>query len=250
MRNKRVIFRFCLPAITLVTAGILMLGLILSFVICHLSFPARAMGGPVPRGQAAGFLIDNFENGNFTTKPAWWVFDHISPEVLSKNNFPDGDHLVAREMGNYSLFIKGTTKTAWYAGGMGVYLSRPGQELSQYRNLQIDLYGYGPGQGTLKIELFDDDNNNWETEQNTREGYALLYDDRFVAEVMVDWLGWKRVVIPFSDFKDDNPGVGDDLWNPFQTGNSGGLLQMQFICIASSKNGALQYAVDNLRLTK
>lgn len=211
------------------------------------SFPAGAMGGPVPRSQPVGYLIDNFESGNF---PAWWVFDKISPEAVSAAGLRDGDPLVARETGKYSLLIKGQTKTEWYAGGMGTYFARPNLDLSQYRNLQMDIYGFGPGQGTLKIELYDDDNNNWDLEQNTMEAYAPLYDDRFTAELTVDWMGWKRVVIPFANFKDENAGVGDDLWNPVQGGKSGGLLQMQFICISSRKIGTLQYAVDNIRLTK
>ena len=211
---------------------------------------AGAMGGPVPKAQPVGYLIDNFESGNFGVNPAWWVFDKISPEAVSTTGLLDGDPLVAREAGKYSLLIKGATRTEWYAGGMGVYFARPGQDLSQYRNLQMDIYGFGPGQGTLKIELYDDDNNNWDLEQNTMEAYAPLYDDRFAAELTVDWMGWKRVVIPFANLKDENAGVGDDFWNPVQGGKSGGLLQMQFICISSRKIGTLQYAVDNIRLTK
>ena len=208
---------------------------------------AVAMGSPVPRGQQTGFLIDNFEAGNFNS---WWIFDKVSPEAASTADFRSGDPLVVREAGNYSLLIKGEIKTEWYAGGMGIYFAKPNQDLLQYRNLQMDIYGFGPGQGTLKIELFDDDNNNWDLEQNTMEAYTPLYDDRFSTEMRVDWMGWKRVVIPFTDFKDENAGVGDDAWNPNQGGKSGGLLQMQLICISSRKIGFLQYAIDNVRLTK
>lgn len=209
-----------------------------------------AMGGPVPRGQSTGYLIDNFEGGKFSVSPAWWVFDNISPEVVSAPGLRGGDPQIAREAGNYSLLLRGQTKNDWYAGGLGVYFARPGQDLSQYRNLQLDIFGFGPGQGTLKIELFDDDNNNWDMEQNTREAYVPLLDDRFSTEMRVDWTGWKRVVIPLAELRDDNPGVGDGLWNPEQARGSGGLLQLQFIGITSVKIGTLQYAVDNITLTK
>ena len=42
--------------------------------------------------------------------------------------------------------------------------------------------------------------------------------------------------------------IGDDIWNPQQVGGSGGLLQFQFICIASSDKGRVNYNVDNVML--
>lgn len=216
---------------------------ILLFGIWLFPGAAGAMGGPVPKAEKVGLLIDDFEDGNLSSSPFWWVFDQVSPEVTS-------DPLLQRDSSKYALLIKGESKSAWYAGGLGCYLAKQGQDLSNYRNLQLDIYGYGPGQGTLKIELFDDDNGNWDLEQNTLEAYAALYDDHYVHELLVDWVGWKRVVIPFANFQDINPGVGDDVWNPAQAGATGGLLQIQFICISSRKVGTLQFAVDNLRLTK
>lgn len=235
MRNRYLIFGFIW---------------LLGFGIWLLHGEAGAMGGPVPRPQSLGLPIDNFEDGNLALSPSWWIFDRVSPEVVGAASLREGDPTVARETGNYSLLIKGENKTEWYAGGLGSYLARAGRDLSSFRNLQMDVYGFGPGQGTLRIELFEDDNNNWDLEQNTMEAYAPLYDDRFAAEMIVDWVGWRRVVMPLTDFVDTNPGVGDDLWNPVQTGQSGGLLQFQFICITSRKIGTLQYAVDNVRLTK
>ncbi|MBI5399930.1 hypothetical protein HZB07_04915 [Candidatus Saganbacteria bacterium] len=209
-----------------------------------------AMGAPVPHSRPAGLLIDDFEGGTFNVNPLWWVFDGVSPEVVSTANFREGAPEVIRDTSKYSLLIKGKARGNWYAGGMGVYIAKPGQDLSAYRNLQLDVYGFGPGFGRIKVELFDDDNGNWNMEQHTLEASAPLYDDRFVSDILVDWVGWKRVIIPFSDFKDDNPKVGDNIWNPEQTNRSGGWLQMQFIGLASEASGALQYAVDNVRLTK
>ncbi|MGB9613172.1 MAG: hypothetical protein ACPL4K_03235, partial [Candidatus Margulisiibacteriota bacterium] len=150
--------------------------------------------------------------------------------------------------GNYSLGLSGMAKN-WYAGGCGTYLAKERQDLSKYTNLRLDIYGNGPGSGTLKIELFDDDNNNWQVEQDPAKNYAPIYDDKFTYEIRVDWTGWKRVSIPIADFADENPLIGDDVWNPFQTGGSGGLLQMQFICLASSDKGKVNYQVDNVMLT-
>jgi len=206
-----------------------------------LSFPAEAMGSPVPRHYHKVELdigIDDFDDGDFTANSSWWVFDNVSPEVTSI------------EGSSLALHIKGKAQNNWYAGGMGVYLAKPNRNFSQYRSLEMDIYGFGPGQGTLKIELFDDDNGNWEIEQNTLEANVLLYDDRFVKQITVDWVGWKHIVIPLADFQDDNSGVGDDFWNVEQANQSGGLIQLQFICIASKKDGSFHYLIDNIVFTR
>jgi hypothetical protein len=57
------------------------------------------------------------------------------------------------------------------------------------------------------------------------------------------------VAIPLADFTDDNPMVGDDIWNPGQINGSGGLLQMQIICLASSDKGRVDFNLDNIQLT-
>lgn len=224
-----------------------------SILFLFLTFMAAsvlAMGSPVPPPQRMGYLIDDFEDGEYNLNQKWWVFGKIEPEVIATADLKEGNQMVYKDVGSFSLYIKGETETEWYSGGMGCYIAKAGQEISKYRNLQLDIYGYGPGQGTLKIELFDDDNNNWFLELNTLEAYTPLFDDRFVNEFMVDWVGWKRVVIPLYCFVDSNPSIGNDIWDPDQKDQSGGLLQMQFICIASHKIGAMQYAVDNIKLTR
>jgi hypothetical protein len=233
--------------------------LVLSFVICHLSFVC-AMGGPAPQKQAGGgagsvlgpqngnYLIDNFESGSLKQPREWWTFDINKAEVAPNSALKMGDEKVAAEVGNYSLLLSGPVKN-WYAGGCGTYLAKEKQDLTKYNAFQADIYGNGPGSGTIKVELIDDDNNNWQVEQDPNKSYAPIYDDRFVYEIRVDWNGWKRVNIPFADFTDDNPGVGDDVWNPQQTGASGGLLQTQFICIGSTDKGTVNYNVDNVMLT-
>lgn len=231
--------------------GVWLLVIISSFVISHWSL-VEGMGGPAPKKggvmvKEGMFLIDDFESGSLKYPREWWVFDIKKGEIASNKDLNLGDAAVANEIGNYSLVLAGEA-TNWYAGGCGSYLAKEGQDLSKYSALQLDVYGNGPGSGTLKIELFDDDNRNWQAEQDPAKNYAPIYDDKFISEVRVDWNGWKRVAIPFADFVDDNPKVGDDVWNPQQIGGSGGLLQVQFICIASSDRGRVNYNVDNVAL--
>jgi hypothetical protein len=213
------------------------------------------MGGPAPKkstavlgGSTGAYLIDNFESGNLHSPRDWWTFDIKTADVVSNQSYRGGDGKVASEVGKYSLLLRGTANN-WYAGGAGTYLAKEGLDLSKYNSFQIDIYGNGPGSGTLKVELLDDDNNNWQCEQDPKKSYAPVYDDKFVYDIRVDWMGWKRLVIPFADFNDDNPGVGDDIWNPQQTGGSGGLLQTQFICLGGSDKGNINYNVDNICLT-
>ena len=225
---------------------------VLSFLVCG---PVSAMGGPAPTTKPAQtsvdtggrFLIDNFESGNLRSPREWWTFDIKKAEVVSNSNYKDGDAQVASSVGNYSLLCQGEAKN-WYVGGCGTYLAKEGQDLSKYNFLQVDIYGGGPGSGTFKVELLDDDNRNWQVEQDPAKSYSPVYDDKFVYDVVVDWQGWKKVIIPLADFVDSNPGVGDDVWNPQQKDGSGGLLQLQFVCLAATDKGMLKYNLDNIML--
>lgn len=216
---------------------------------------AGAFGGPapeVPKEKAevevgGRYLIDDFESGSLTTK-GWWTFDIETAKVVSNDELKLGGEDASRNVGNYSLLLRGEA-TNWYAGGCGVYVAKENQDLSKYNSLSLDIYGNGEGSGTLKIELFDDDNNNWQVEQDRARNYAAVYDDKLTYDLMVDWKGWKRVNILLDDFVDDNPGIGDDVWNPGQKDGSGGLLQIQFICLASKDNGMVNYNLDNVSLT-
>ncbi len=225
-----------------------------AMILCSFALVAAAgaMGGPAPKKPTTGptllaekvFLIDNFESGSIKSPREWWTFDIEKAEAVSNKDLKAGESL---DVGNYSLLLSGPAKN-WYAGGVGTYIAKENQDLSKYSNFSLDVYGNGPGSGTLKVELYDDDNRNWQAEQDPAKNYAPIYDDKWVYEVRVDWNGWKKVSIPFADFSDDNPMVGDDVWNPAQGGGSGGLLQLQFICIAGSDKGKINYNVDNVML--
>lgn len=232
--------------------------LILALVIGSSSF---AMGGPAPsQPKTAGaapatsqlsntFLIDDFESGNIKSPREWWTFDITEAKAVSNDNCKGGDPEVEKAAMKYSLLLKGKAKS-WYAGGVGTYLAKENQDLSKYNYFVVDIYGNGPGSGTLKIELADDDNGNWQYEQDPAKNYAPMYDDKFVNEIRVDWSGWKRVELALADFVDDNPGVGDDIWNPQQTNGSAGLLQVQFICVGNKDNADINFNIDNVALTK
>ena len=216
------------------------------------SLSSFGFGGPSPSGDSSGnsntYLIDDFEDGDYTVNPEWWKFDNINPKIVTNDDLQIGDPLSLKDIRKYSLNITGTC-TNWYCGGIGTYLAKRGVDLSRYNAFQMDVYGNGPGSGTIKIELYDDDNGNWQIEQDPKKNFANMYDDRFVYNQTVDWRGWKRVVIPTADFVDDNPGVGDDIWNPNQEGGSGGLIQMQLIFIGPKKSGNVKYNIDNVSLT-
>jgi len=211
-------------------------------------------GGPAPQSGAGGsatsgdvYMIDDFEDGNFNSNPEWWRFDNVTVNVVSNAEMRNGDPSVAAGVGKLSLSVTGNASD-WYAGGIGTYIARKGVDLGKYNAISIDIYGYGPGSGSIKIELVDDDKGNWQVEQDSRG--VPLYDDKFAYTQLVDWSGWKRVVIPFSDFSLDNPGRGDGVLDISQRNGGGGLLQMQMIFIASKKIGSLRYAIDNISLVK
>ena len=226
---------------------VLLICLVLGITMAHgfgSAPPKKPETGPTVLAEKV-FLIDNFESGSIKSPREWWTFDVEKAEAASNKDLTAGEKL---DVGSYSLLLSGPAKN-WYAGGCGTYIAKENQDLSKYSNFSLDVYGNGPGSGTLKIELFDDDNRNWQAEQDPAKNYAPIYDDKWVYEVRVDWNGWKRVSIPFADFTDDNPMVGDDVWNPGQAGGSGGLLQLQFICLASSDKGKVNYNADNIMLT-
>ena len=213
-----------------------------------------AFGGPAPKDDGAApvvvlgneFVIDDFESGSLSTK-GWWTFDLSEIGIVANDTLKLGGEDQVGNLGNSSLRLKGQAKN-WYAGGCGIYVAKENQDLAKFNSLKIDVYGNGEGSGTLKIELFDDDNNNWQVEQDRAKNYAAVHDDKLTYDILVDWEGWQTVEVLLDDFVDDNDGVGDDIWNPAQKDGSGGLLQVQFVCLAAKDRGVVNINVDNVRL--
>ena len=103
---------------------------------------------PYAAPKDVDYSIETFEDGNFTKDPEWWVFGNANISIVT---MPAKDE--------YALSIKGNALD-WYVGGMGLYLGGYKIDFSQYSSLEMDIYGYGEKSGTLKVELYDDDNHN------------------------------------------------------------------------------------------
>jgi hypothetical protein len=225
----------------------LVLVLVLSFALC-------GFGGPAPESPrddgTSGdvYPVDNFDDGNYTD-PEWWKFDNVTLTTVKNSSYQTGEEQVVKEIGAYSLNIKGKAAD-WYAGGCGIYIAKPKTNYSAFSAIQLDVFGNGPGSGTLQVEIYDDDNGNWQAEQDPKKQYKPMYDDKLQYQISVNWKGWKRVIIPIADFEDVNPGIGDDVWNPEQKGGSGGFLQIQIIAIGPNKTGNINYNIDNIMLVK
>ncbi len=189
-------------------------------------------------------LIDNFEDGNFSEGTRWWKFGSIKTSIV-KNSSPEAKDLIAASCGDYSLNLAGES-AEWYVGGIGTDLNIDAARFSRF---QIDLNGSQKYRGKIIIELFDDDNNNNMLEQDPIKNYSPVNDDKWVAEVNILGKGFTRISIPFSAFRDDNPEIGDDKWNPDQKDESGGLLKMQLIVITEKQQGKMDFDIDNLLIS-
>ena len=193
-------------------------------------------------GAVAGYQksVDNFEKNRDLKTPEWWSFDQVVPKV-SNVAFRNGD-AVGASCGKLYLDLKGTANN-WYCGGVGTYL---GVDASSYTGIELCILGYGEESGTLKIELYDDDKCGWETRYD--KTWVALKDDVWYFEQRVDWIGWRKISIPFDSFRLSNPGRGDGKTNFDQENGSGGLLQAQFILSACTPNGESHIGIDNIKL--
>lgn len=207
-------------------------------MVCGFGSKPAATTAQSSAKAAYPYLIDNFEDGTYTKDPEWFVFDNIIPTIIRNAKLQDGDPAVIPNLGIYSLNLSGSASN-WYVGGMGLML---GIDASNYTSFELDVYGNGENSGKLKIELYDDDNGNSEVEVD--KNWKPLYDDRFAAELEVNWKGWKHVSVPFSKFKND--GRGNYKFDPNLANGSGGLIKLQLICVANSETGLVNYNIDNL----
>ena len=184
-----------------------------------------------PRAEV---LIDDFEAGDGC--PRWWTFGALQFRRVRAD---------AADQGAQVLDVSGRVQSG-ASSGTGLYIE---PEIGERRTLRIDVRGYGPDSGRIRIELFDDDNGNWEIEKDPQT-FDPLYDDRFILELPVDWLGWRQLTLPSSAFRLDNPGVGNGVFDPERDGTSGGLLEMQFLFApASGRSGDVHVQLDNIRWT-
>lgn len=192
----------------------------------------------ISRGDLTFYLVDNFESGE---AGKWFSFGNVKVAVAA-NPIKNSKDLIAESCGSYVLNISGATND-WYVGGMGTDLSI---DASQYSRLQLDIYG-SLNYGKLKIELYDDDNNSSQIEQD--KNWQPLYDDKLAVEIPILGPGFTRISIPFSAFVDENPGIGDDKWNPTTKSGSAGLVRVQMGFITKEKVGKVDVSLDNILLT-
>ena len=189
------------------------------------------------------YIVDTFTHGLGTEKDSWWQFDDILLTV--ERNKPKSKQ-EKKILGEKSLRVQGATKQ-WYYGGVGRYL---GVDLLPYNAIKVVLYSSKANSALVRVQLFDDDNNNWRVDLNHTQEKAVL-DDVFEYNILMDWEGWRVVTIPVVDFKDSNPTVGDNIWNPYYTGSSGGMLQMQFMFFSpKEQESTLDIRIDAIKFVK
>ena len=194
------------------------------------------------RGEFSFYLIDNFENGR---AEKWYRFGETRMTVEKNPSIEaGGKDPIAESCGEYALGLR-SRAVNWFAGGIGTDLN---VDASGFNRLQLDVYG-SDLRGKIKIEVFDDDNNNLALEQDAARDWLATKDDKWVAEVPVMGKGFTRISIPFSAFRLENPGSGDGRWNPDQQKGSGGLLKVQLILLTDKPEGNVEASIDNLLLT-
>ncbi|MBT6121209.1 hypothetical protein HOH45_07085 [bacterium] len=192
------------------------------------------------------YVIDNFENKDYLRNPEWWTLG--SPNLIFEENGvlenEENSILDNYILGKTSLSISGTADL-WYLGGIGTFLAT---NASKYDALEIKLKAINKKHGRIKIELYDDDNNNWKIEPSKQMPSKTQYDDKFFYYINLDWDGWRTLTIPFTDFLDENKHIGDNEWNPSQVQGSGGLIQMQLLLFSNTKHGTFETWIDSIKL--
>jgi len=183
------------------------------------------------------YVVDDFEDEELNYQPKWWAFGGLEI-TIEKNNTAELNGLEET-----SMRLRGYPEK-WYIGGVGTHFTA---DMRPYNAMKILIRGRGKSSGTIVFELYDDDNGNWIIEPHETIPYKTMYDDKFIYTQQVDWLGWRVIIIPFDKFVDSNPGIGDDVWNPFREGNSGGLLQMQMIFSAGEKDKVADLQIDTIK---
>lgn len=205
------------------TAGLVFVALLSVYTASVFSAPERSL------------VLDDFERDGEC--PKWWTFGGLSFE---RDKPPDD----RSELGRGMLSVRGQASST-YAQGRGLFLHK---EIGSRKTLKLDVRGYGPESGRIKIELGEDDNGNWDIEKDER--FRPLFDDRWVRVLEINWWGWREVVVPVATFHDDNPEVGNNVFDAERDLTSGGLMEFQLLFGATpGGNGNVRIDLDNVRWT-
>jgi hypothetical protein len=207
--------------------------LLLIFMIVSLFFST-----PLLARGAKTLVIDNFEDGNITEKPTWFGIGNMQAGVQ------ETDKIEFRHLEKYAMRMQGETDI-YFIGGVGAYL---GIDAASYKYLKLLIRGKGSKTGTIRIELYDDDNNNTVLERHPQVASETAYDDKFIHTLDINWAGWKVVIIPLSEFRDDNQNIGDNIFNPITKNGSGGLLQLQILAFSNEESGNFDIQIDSIKL--
>ncbi len=191
---------------------------------------------PVTDNVPTVLMIDDFEDKDLKRFREWWTFDKII--IKSKENEKDEKKSY---VGNIAISVSGSSSN-WYAGGLGTYLD---EDAHFFKTLKLVIYSPKINSGSIRIELYDDDNNNKIVDI---ENDKPSKDDLFIYDLNLVWKGWKVVSIPLEDFVDFNNDVGDNIWNPNQLYGSAGLVQMQLVILSSKfKSESIEFDIDTIK---
>jgi hypothetical protein len=180
-------------------------------------------------------LVDDFEYDPHPRE--WWQFGNLF--IYEANNSIYDIPFTGKKSKGFS----GVTNH-WFVGGYGTYLNI---SATKYKFLKMIVHGVGEDSGAIQIELYDDDNFNKTIELNPNDPSLPAVDDVFTYTLKVNWKGWKVKIIPLSAFRDNNPGVGDGIFNPVRYRGSGGLTQMQLIFLSAHQKGGVDIQIDAIK---
>ncbi|MBL6722623.1 MAG: hypothetical protein ISQ13_01290 [Candidatus Margulisbacteria bacterium] len=181
-------------------------------------------------------MVDDFEDNDLVTFREWWSFGKVM--INTKKVTEEKPYL-----GETSMIINGSSYN-WYAGGIGTYLNEDAQH---FTTLKLVIYSPKLNAGAIRIELYDDDNNNNVVDIDSDKQMPSK-DDLLIYDLNLIWKGWKVVSIPLIDFVDFNPEIGDNIWNPNQLYGSGGLIQMQLVVLSSKyKSETIEFEIDTIK---
>lgn len=186
------------------------------------------------------FMVDSFEDGDLSKDLEWWRFGDLDLSIVDNNKNEDP------YLGRRSLRLTGDPSN-WYIGGCGAFF---GLDMTGFDAIKLIIRGNGEETGLLQIELYDDDNQNWQIEPYQKDPSQTMADDKFIYSKPITWYGWKVLIIPLSHFVDDNKGIGDDIFNPYQLGSSGGLLQLQLVLLAVNRDVQPDIQIDSIKFFK
>ena len=217
------------------------------FLICiHYQAFATYDQKPVADQRPKVFVLDTFDDEEIDKNPSWWTFGQLNIGFEKNKKETNQEKKILTKSA-----IQLISKTSnWFFGGFGRYL---GVDMSPYKTLKLVIFSPKENSAMIRVQLFDDDNGNWFVDQEISDqnpNKIVSRDDIFTASIFCNWKGWKVVSIPLTDFKDSNPGIGDDVWNPHYSAGSGGLLQVQLLFFSSKdKNSDLDIKIDSMKFT-